>query len=190
LPTAATRPPAATTVPTTATTARAVRTTARTDFNFDGVAGGYMAAWSPTGIKWTDYSPKPVFDKGSDVGQFMWDPRSNRYLGFVKKGCEVSGMKRRCVARIATDDVTSWPEPELVLTPDRIDDRWAHDVQRTHFYGLSAFVYESIYLGFLWVFRATDSEGYSDARSISAGKQPDSVAGCERRATGRRPASG
>ncbi|HOW18972.1 MAG TPA: hypothetical protein PLC79_08045, partial [Phycisphaerae bacterium] len=41
-------------------------------------------------------------------------------------------------------------------------DRWAPagTVQRTHFYGLSAFAYESMYVGLLWIFRATDADGY------------------------------
>jgi hypothetical protein len=130
--------------------------------NFCGTAGGYVYAWSTDGLHWTDSPRNPVFNKGGDVGQFLWDPHKKQYIGYVKNAAQVSGMRRRSVARIATDDITSWPEPVLILTPDTFDDRWAKGVQRTHFYGLSVFVYESMYLGFLWVFRATDIEGYFD----------------------------
>jgi len=130
--------------------------------NFCGKAGGYVYAWSADGLHWTDSPKNPVFNKGGDVGQFLWDPHKKQYIGYVKNVAQVSGMRRRSVARIATDDITSWPNPELILTPDTFDDRWAKGIQRTHFYGLSAFTYESMYLGFLWVFRATDIEGYFD----------------------------
>ena len=47
------------------------------------------------------------------------------------------------------------------MCPTKIDDHWAtEDGQRTEFYGLSAFAYESGYLGFLWIFNITD--GNSD----------------------------
>ena len=45
----------------------------------------------------------------------------------------------------------------MILTPDEYDDRWVVEKnQHTDFYGLSAFAYESGYIGFLWVFRITD----------------------------------
>src|SRR5207249_5680386 len=43
------------------------------------------------------------------------------------------------------------------------DDRWVKpgSVQRTHFYGCPFYPYESMYIGFLWIFRAIDEdEGY------------------------------
>lgn len=132
--------------------------------NFDGdpARNGYVCAFSPDGLHWTDASEKPVFSKGGDVSQFLWDFHTGQYLGFVKNIANVSGMRRRAVARTASKDILSWPDPQLVLTPDTFDDRWAKGIQRTSFYGLSAFAYESMYLGFLWVFRATDEEGYFD----------------------------
>lgn len=132
--------------------------------NFDGdpAKNGYVCAFSPDGLHWTDASAKPVFSKGGDVSQFLWDPHAGQYLGFVKNNVNVSGMRRRAVARTASKNILSWADPQLVLVPDTFDDRWAKGIQRTHFYGLSAFAYESMYLGFLWVFRATDDEGYFD----------------------------
>ncbi len=122
---------------------------------------GYFGAWSPDGIHVTDVPNNPVFTQAGDVGQFLWDPRTRQYLGYVKVNVDVRGLRRRAVARIATDDIQTWPSPQLVLAPDDFDDRWVADaVQRTHFYGLSAFAYESMYIGLLWIFRATDAEGY------------------------------
>jgi len=130
--------------------------------NFDGVNGGYMGAYSADGIHWTDTPGNPLVPCGGDVGQFVWDPHTQRYLGYIKVSAYVRGLRRRAVGFAATDDFESWPCPELILAPDDIDDRWAVGPQRTHFYGLSGFAYESMYIGFLWIFRATDPEGYYD----------------------------
>jgi len=125
---------------------------------------GFWAAYSPDGIHITDAPDNPVFNQGGDVGQFLWDFHRSHYVGYVKNIAHVSGLRRRVVARIASHDIEQWPDPNLVLVPDVIDDRWAEPgtVERTHFYGLSAFNYESMMLGFLWVFRADDVEGYFD----------------------------
>ncbi|MBN2495680.1 MAG: hypothetical protein JXR96_13890 [Deltaproteobacteria bacterium] len=118
----------------------------------------YFAAWSPDGIHMSDVPGNPVLSLGIDVGQFTWDPHTQRYLGYVKLRQEVDGKERRCVALTTTTDITSWPDPEIILTPDGFDDRWANPNQCTHLYGMSAFPYESMYLGFLWIFRATDED--------------------------------
>lgn len=120
--------------------------------------GGYWAAWSSNGIHIVDAPNNPVFTGGSDVGQFCWDPHTQRYLGYVKNAWfDTNGLKRRAVAFTATTNITVWPRESLILWPDAVDDRWSSNaIQRTHFYGLSAFPYETIYLGFLWIFRATN----------------------------------
>jgi hypothetical protein len=128
--------------------------------NYD--SGGFYGAWSPDGIHLTDAPNNPVFVGGSDVGQFSWDPHTQLYRGYVKNAWyDWNGLKRRAVALTTTTNITSWPQESLILWPDAYDDRWAipGSVQRTHFYGLSAFAYESMYIGFLWIFRATDTTG-------------------------------
>ena len=128
--------------------------------NYD--SGGFWAAWSPDGIHVTDAPNNPVFTGGSDVGQFTWDPHTQRYLGYVKNAWyDWNGLKRRAVALTTTTNITTWPRESLILWPDAYDDRWAMPgtVQRTHFYGLSAFPYESMYIGLLWIFRATELDG-------------------------------
>lgn len=123
---------------------------------------GYLAAWAADGIHAVDSPANPVFTGGSDVGQFMWDPFNQVYRGYVKNGwTDWNGLPRRAVALTQTTDIESWPAEQLILTPDPIDDRWSSNpTYRTHFYGLAAFAYESMYLGFLWIFRATDAQGY------------------------------
>ena len=123
---------------------------------------GYWAAWSPDGIHVTDSPLNPVFTGGSDVGQFTWDPHTQRFLGYVKNNSYVNDLRRRSVALTTTTDIETWPAEELILEVDSYDDRWVPSgtVQRTHLYGLSAFPYESMYMGFLWIFRATDVDGY------------------------------
>ena len=131
-----------------------------TFMNYD--IGGYWGAWSPDGVHTVDVPGNPVLTGGGDVGQFVHDPGTGRFRAYVKLNSYVNGLKRRSVGHCDTDTITSWPPPELILEPDAFDDRWvpAGTVQRTHFYGLSAFPCESHYLGFLWIFRATDPEGY------------------------------
>ncbi len=131
--------------------------------NFDGVAGRFLGASSGDGIHWTDSSANPILPPASDVGNFVWDPHAARYAGYMKVAAYVRGLRRRAVGFTATATFDSlWPAPYLVLAPDDFDDRWASEPQRTHFYGLCGFAYETMYLGFLWVFRATDITGYND----------------------------
>jgi len=126
----------------------------------DYTVTGYYGACSPDGVHWTDVAKAPVLpDHPGDVGNFVWDPLGKRYLGFPKKFAEVRGFRRRCVGYSETTDFNSWPATQMVLTPDEFDDRWiAGDGQHTDFYGLCGFAYESMYLGFLWVFRITDGK--------------------------------
>ena len=125
--------------------------------------GGYDASWSSNGVNIIDAPNNPVFTGGSDVGQFCWDPHTQLYRGYVKNAWfDANGLQRRAVALTTTTNITSWPKESLILWPDAYDDRWvsAGTVERTHFYGMSAFPYESMYIGFLWIFRATDAQGY------------------------------
>lgn len=120
---------------------------------------GFWGAYSPDGLHWTDVAENPVLKDPGDVGQFVWDPHRQRYLGYPKVFAPVRGYRRRCVGFTATRDFAHWPSAQLVLTPDEEDDRWAMGKhQRTEFYGLSGFAYESAYLGFLWIFRVTDGQ--------------------------------
>lgn len=73
-------------------------------------------------------------------------------------------MSRRCFGfSSSTSYLKPWPPLQLVLAPDDYDDRWVEDegsIKRTHFYGVTPFTYETIYVAFLWIFRAHDDVGY------------------------------
>lgn len=122
------------------------------------IESGYWGAYSPDGIAWTDAPCNPVLRDQGDVASFNWDPHTARYVGYTKvRNVPVRGALRRSIGFTATRDFESWPSSQLILVPDEFDDRWVtKPLQRTDFYGLSAFAYESMYLGFLWVFRITD----------------------------------
>lgn len=123
----------------------------------------YVGGWSSDGIHWTSVPNNPLMPN-ADAGHAVWDPLLGRYLAYVKRAGFPNGLQVRAVAFSQTTDFTSWPDPYLIMMPDAWDDRWVPPgtIQRTHFYGLCAFAYESTYLGLLWIFRATDSEGYYD----------------------------
>jgi hypothetical protein len=80
---------------------------------------------------------------------------------------ETGGLRRRSVGLTTTTDFALWPTttPEVVLEPDEIDDAWASAagldpaLARTHFYGVSVFPYESLFVGLLWIFRSQDPPG-------------------------------
>ncbi len=121
------------------------------------IVSGYYGACSPDGIHWTDVPKNPVLrDPGGDVGNFVYDAHAQRYIGYPKVFTEERGFRRRCVGVSETREFASWPAPQRILTPDAFDDRWiAQPGQHTDFYGLCGFPYESMYLGFLWIFRIT-----------------------------------
>jgi len=128
----------------------------------ENLPGGYYGAYSFDGIHWYwgDLKNNPIVpDDTGDMGNFVWAPRGKRYIGYPKKFATVRGHRRQCVGFTATKDFEHWPPTKLILTPDRFDDRWTtQDKQHTDFYGLSAFPYETMYIGFLWVFRITNGE--------------------------------
>ncbi len=121
----------------------------------NNTVSGYYGAYSADGIHWLDVAKNPILPDRGDVGQFVWDPRGERYLGYPKKFTNVRGFLRRCVGWSATTNFESWPTSTMVIIPDAIDDRWITPGTNEHtdFYGLSAFAYESMYIGFLWIFR-------------------------------------
>ncbi len=129
-------------------------------FNYE--SPGYFSAWSADGVHTTDVPGNPVITGVGDVGMASYDPHTQQYIAYVKINTTVNGLQRRSVARCTSSDTITWSAPQLVLEPDTYDDRWvpAGTVQRAHFYGLCAFAYESMYVGILWIFRATDVDGY------------------------------
>ncbi len=129
-----------------------------------GTSGGkYVFRSSKDGLLWQPLTKSEGIFKGGDVGRFHWDPFTNEFHAYVKVNAHVSGLRRRAVGYSEeTSNFDTWPPLRLVMAPDDIDDRWVKpgSIERTHFYGVPTFAYETMYLGLLWVFRAEDDEGY------------------------------
>ncbi len=123
---------------------------------------GFWGAYSNDGLHTFDLANNPVITQAGDVGQFMYDPHTGLYRGYVKLNSDVNGLRRRSLGLTSTTEIDFWPVPELILEVDSYDDRWVPPgtVQRTHIYGMSTFAYESMYMGLAWIFRATDIDGY------------------------------
>ena len=125
----------------------------------DNLVSGFWGAYSADGIHWTDVEQNPVLKDPGDVGNFVWDTHTERYIGYPKIFAPIRGFNRRCVGFTATRDFEHWPSAQLILVPDEIDDQWVSSQdQRTEFYGLSAFPYQAGYIGFLWIFHITDGK--------------------------------
>lgn len=123
----------------------------------DHLISGFWGAYSSDGVHWKDVYRNPILKDPGDVGNFNWDPHTRSYIGYPKIFAPVSGFNRRCVGYTATEDFERWPSAQLILAPDSTDDYWVTTPgQRTEFYGLSGFAYQSAYLGFLWIFHITD----------------------------------
>lgn len=115
---------------------------------------GYYGATSPDGITWTDVPRNPILPDYGDVGNFVWDPFRRAYIGYPKIFDKIRGYRRRCVGFTETTDFGKWPATRLILAPDEEDDRGMYSPEaRTEFYGLSAFPYQSMYVGLLWIYR-------------------------------------
>lgn len=108
----------------------------------EGEKDGMHVAFSPDGIHWTPYEGNPVMKYGSDTGQVvLFDPNLKKYVAYGRFGA--GGRK---VARTESEDFIAWATPELVLEPDE------RDGTNTQFYGISVDLYESVYIGVLWMF--------------------------------------
>ncbi len=126
------------------------------------IVSGFWAAFSRDGIRWTDVPGNPVLPDVGDVGNVVWDAHTRQYVAYTKIFAPVGGYRRRSIGYATSPDFITWKPAELILVPDTFDDRWVkQDLQHTDLYGVSAFPYESGYVGFLWIFRITDggSEG-------------------------------
>ncbi len=103
---------------------------------------GAYVAWSPDGIRWTNYQGNPVIQAYMDTNQnLLWDAKIQRYVAFSRFGF---GRK---IARSESADFLHWSKPELVLDCD------AADGEGAQFYGMGCDLYEGVYIGMLWVYR-------------------------------------
>lgn len=121
----------------------------------------YTFLASPDGLRWSELGKKPAFSAG-DTGHVIWDPVTKKFRAYAKVGANVSGLRRRAVGYSESTGYEDWPKLRLIMAPDDFDDRWTApgSVQRAHFYHCPVTAYETLYVGFLMIFRAEDDEGY------------------------------
>lgn len=95
-------------------------------------------AYSRDGINWRADS-KPWFTNQHSANLLGWDPRVQRYV-LYRRVVDI----QHTIGRSTSTDFNSWSEPEVVLAPGLAE-------LDKGFQGLAAFLYEGVYLGFLWV---------------------------------------
>ena len=125
---------------------------------------GYFAAHSRDGVVWADGPKDPVIPGHADVGWFTYDDADHKFRAIVKNFLNIRGHRRRSVFATESLDGLDWTLPRPAIIPDLEDDAWAEFVPtigtegpHTQFYGMPIFRYESVLLGFLQVFRVTDT---------------------------------
>ena len=105
-------------------------------------------AYSKDGIDWElNGDGKPWFRKSHSGNLLGWDPRIEQFVFYVR----MPGPQNS-VGRSTSRDFITWSKPEQVIVPDRKE-------PNLHFKGLAAFLYENLYLAWLWVFEKGE-EGY------------------------------
>lgn len=127
---------------------------------------GYFLAFSPDGVHWSDGPQDPVIPGHADVGWFTFDeadtlhPMDGLFRGIVKNFLNIRGHRRRSVFWTESRDGYDWVLPRLAVFPDMEDEAWTEGRSgyHTQFYGMPIVRYESVLLGFLQVFRVTDTE--------------------------------
>ena len=114
----------------------------------------YWSAVSPDGFNWHTEPETQLLDH-YDTVTMTQNPDTGEFLIFHKQWpTRVRGFDRRVVWSMRSPDFKSWSEPELVLSPDEIDDTWAtREGERTEFYNMSVFPHAGGYIGLPTVFR-------------------------------------
>lgn len=103
---------------------------------------------SSDGIRWKlNADGQPWFRKNHNANLMGWDPRIRKYVMYVR----MPGSAQNTIGRSVSPDFIQWSEPEIVLAPKSSE-------PRKHFKGLAAFLYEGVYVGWLWVFQRGENE--------------------------------
>ena len=116
--------------------------------------GNYWSAVSPDGFNWRNDPATPLWEQ-SDTITMTQNPESGEFLVFQKRWPHhVRGYDRRVVWLSRSADFRNWSKPELVLSPDEIDDTWVTKKgERTEFYNMSVFPHAAGYISLPTVFR-------------------------------------
>jgi hypothetical protein len=101
-------------------------------------------AYSRDGIRWTN-DGKPWFRPQHSSNLLGWDPLIREYVLYPRM--EGSTL---AIGRSTSPDFTIWSEPESILAPEPSE-------AGKRFAGNAAFMYQNIYLGFLWIFQRSQN---------------------------------
>jgi hypothetical protein len=133
--------------------------------------GGYHAAFSADGMRWTSYPKNPVLKYGDTI-TLTQDPATGEYLAFHKRPAKVREFPRRVVWLARSRDFQTWTEPELVFAPDAEDDAWATGpAQRTEVYNMSVFPHAAGFIGMPTIFHLTVAR--RPKAELTPGQSPD-----------------
>lgn len=117
--------------------------------------GGFLAAFSADGVRWTEFSKNPVF-MGGDTMSMTQDPRTGEFLAYFKKAD--ASRPGRIVWLTRSRDFQTWSEPKLVMQTDEEDNRWASGPeQRTEVYNMAVFPHAAGFIGLPTIFRVMSS---------------------------------
>ncbi|MBI4626728.1 MAG: hypothetical protein HY736_26345 [Verrucomicrobia bacterium] len=116
---------------------------------------GYMAGYSADGIRWNEYSAKPVLAQGDTI-KGTKNPSTGEYMAYHKRSAFVRGFPRRVVWLSRSRDFLTWSEPGLVFGADEADDEWSRGPEdRTEVYLMAVFPHAAGFIGFPSIFRHT-----------------------------------
>lgn len=133
--------------------------------------GGYHAAFSADGLRWTSYPKNPVLKFGDTI-TLTQNPTTGEYLAYHKRPAKVRGFGRRVVWLARSRDFQEWTEPEMVFAPDAEDDAWASKPgQRTEVYNMSVFPHAAGFVGLPAIFRVTAAR--RPKSELTPGQSPD-----------------
>ena len=125
---------------------------------FDGGAA-ITKGYSSDGVHWRlNGDGKPWFRRPHNGNLLGWDPRIERYVFYVRMRAA-----QNTVGRAVSPDFVTWSEPETVMAPGPAE-------PDLHFKGLAAFLYEDLYLGWLWVFERGAKEFVAAAAELAVSR--------------------
>ena len=126
---------------------------------------GYQVSYSLDGLQFQNFSGNPCIDVSvhkNEVTEKNWC--SDVAVCFKDFDCYTATVKtyqvdsedrsRRCIGHASSEDFRTWSEVETIWVPGENEDKIARErgYNWADFYGLCAFLYGDIYLGFLWLF--------------------------------------
>ncbi len=151
---------------------------------YDMKARGTYLAFSPDGVRWnkTDQpfwqTPVDVTDWGDDgVNSMIYDRLKKKWVVYRRvipqeserltavaedENWKMPDRIMRVMGYAESDDLKEWKNHRIILAPDADDDP---DVE---FYGLSVYVYEQVYIGYLWVFHMDPNRSSIDIQLVTS----------------------